>query len=66
MKNMEVSREKFLSPAQFAEWLSISRWTVYAWLSEGRIRSVKIGRLVRIPESEMERIIHEGSSSRAR
>ena len=49
-----------LTPQEFAQRLSISRWTAYAWISEGRIQSVKIGRLVRIPESEVERIVQEG------
>ena len=49
-----------LTPQQFADRLAISRWTVYAWISEGRIKSVKIGRLVRIPESEVDRIVQEG------
>ena len=61
MKNIEVSQERLLSPQQFADCLSISRWTVYAWLQEGRIRSVKIGRLVRIPESEVDRTVQEGT-----
>lgn len=55
------SRERLLSPQEFADLLSISRWTVYAWLQEGKIRSVKIGRLVRIPESEVERLVQEGA-----
>jgi len=50
-----------LSPKEFAYRLSISRWTAYAWIQEGRIRSTKIGRLVRIPESEVERIVQEGA-----
>ncbi len=50
-----------LSPKEFANRLSISRWTVYAWLQEGKIKSVKLGRLVRIPEAELERIIKEGT-----
>ena len=50
-----------LSPQQFADRLSISRWTVYAWIQEGRIKSIKLGRLVRIPESELERIVQEGT-----
>ena len=54
------SREQLLSPQEFANRLSISRWTVYAWIQEGKIRSVKIGRLVRIPESEVDRIVQEG------
>ncbi|MCH7804771.1 MAG: excisionase family DNA-binding protein [Acidobacteria bacterium] len=61
MKDIEVAREKLISPQQLADRLSISRWTVYAWLQEGRIKSVKLGRLVRIPESEVERMVHEGT-----
>ena len=57
---MNTSNHRFLSPREFAQKLSISRWTVYAWISEGRIKSVKIGRLVRIPESEVDRIVEEG------
>jgi len=53
--------QQFLSPQEFADRLSISRWTIYGWLQEGRIRSVKIGRLVRIPESEVERIVQKGA-----
>ena len=58
---MNVLEDRFLTPQQFADRLSISRWTVYAWISEGRIKSVKIGRLVRVPESEVDRIVQEGS-----
>ncbi len=57
---MQENNRVMLSPKEFADRLSISRWTVYAWISEGRIKSVKISRLVRIPESEVERIVHEG------
>ena len=58
---MHISENRFLTPQQFADRLSISRWTVYAWLQEGRIKSVKLGRLVRIPESEVERLVQEGA-----
>jgi len=58
MKNVQ---SVLLTPKQFAARLSISRWTVYAWISEGRIKSVKVSRLVRIPESEVDRIVQEGS-----
>ncbi len=56
-----TDNQQFLSPQEFAHRLSISRWTVYAWLQEGRIKSTKIGRLVRIPESEVERLVQEGA-----
>ncbi len=61
MKSTEVLREKLISPQEFADRLSISRWTVYGWLLEGRLNMIKLGRLVRIPESEVDRIVQEGS-----
>lgn len=63
MKKVQEERfeSRLLTPQQFADRLSISRWTVYAWIAEGRIKSVKLGRLVRIPDSEVSRIVQEGS-----
>jgi len=54
------SEERLLSPYEFAERLSISRWTVYKMIGDGRIQSIKIGRLVRIPDSEVNRIVEQG------
>jgi len=54
------SKERLLSPHELAERLSISRWTVYKMIGDGRIQSIKIGRLVRIPDSELLRIVEEG------
>ncbi len=58
---MNVLEDRFLTPKQFADRLSISRWTVYSWLQEGRLKKIKLGRLVRIPESEVDRIVQEGT-----
>jgi len=54
------SKERLLSPHEFAERLSISRWTVYKMIGDGRIQSIKISRLVRIPASEVSRIVEQG------
>ncbi len=54
------SKERLLSPHELAERLSISRWTVYKMIGDGRIQSIKIGRLVRIPDSELLRIVEQG------
>jgi len=56
----KLSKETFLSPQEFAERLSISRWTVYKMIGDGRIQSINISRLVRIPESEVSRIVEQG------
>ncbi len=54
------SKERLLSPHEVAARLSISRWTVYKMIGDGRIHSIKIGRLVRIPDSEVLRIVEQG------
>ncbi len=53
--------ERLLTPMEVAEILSISRWTVYQWIGDRHLRSVKLGRLVRVPSSEVERIIQENT-----
>jgi excisionase family DNA binding protein len=53
--------KQFLTVQEVAELLRISRRTVYTWIDEGVIRAVKISdkSVVRIPLSEIERIIKE-------
>jgi excisionase family DNA binding protein len=37
----------------------LSRWTVHAWLSQGKLRRTKVGGRTMIRESELARVIHE-------
>jgi excisionase family DNA binding protein len=41
----------------------ISKWTVHAWLSQGRLRRVKVGSRTMIRESELQEVIHDGGKS---
>ncbi len=52
---------KLLDIPQFADLLGVSRACVRRWVLERRVSIVKIGRLVRIPTSEYERIVTEGT-----
>lgn len=45
-----------LTLKQVAAIFHVSRQTLYAWIAEGRLSVVKIGKLVRVEESEIERI----------
>ncbi len=38
--------------------------TIRAWLSRGRLTKVKVGRAVRIPETEIDRLVREGTVTR--
>jgi excisionase family DNA binding protein len=41
----------------------ISKWTVHAWLSQGKLRRTKVGGRTMIRESELAKVIHEGGKS---
>jgi len=51
--------EKFLTVEEVAEYLSISRATVYQWASEKRIPHYKLGRAVRFKQTEIESWLSE-------
>lgn len=53
--------KRLLSVTEFAEALGITVACVRRWLLERKIARVKIGRLVRIPASELDRLIAEGT-----
>jgi len=42
----------------------ISKWTVYAWLSQGRLQRTKVGGRTMIRGSELAKVIEEGGKSR--
>ena len=42
--------------------LSLSQKTVWQWIGERRIGVIRLGRAVRVPISEVDRLIEEGSS----
>jgi excisionase family DNA binding protein len=58
--------EKLISVAEAAQRLGgISKWTVHAWLSQGRLQRTKVGNRTMIRESELEKVIEEGGKSPA-
>ena len=51
---------KLLKVTEFAATLNITAACVRRWLLERKITSIKVGRLIRIPESEAQRIVEAG------
>lgn len=51
---------QLLSISQFAASLNITVACVRRWVFEGKIAKVKLGRLVRIPAAEADRLVREG------
>lgn len=58
--------DQLLSVEEAAQRLGgISKWTVHAWLSQGKLRRTKVGGRTMIRESELARVVHEGGKSPA-
>lgn len=43
----------------------ISKWTVHAWLSEGKMKRTKVGRRTMIRESELQKMVQDGEVSQS-
>jgi excisionase family DNA binding protein len=57
-------KEELLSVQDAAKRLGgISKWTVHAWLSQGRLRRTKVGGRTMIRESERTKVIEDGGKS---
>jgi excisionase family DNA binding protein len=55
-----ASEVTLLSVPQFADALGITPACVRRWVLERKITTVKLGRLIRIPSSEVERLVTSG------
>lgn len=52
-----VSAPLVLTPVEAGVALSVTRTTIWRLIKSGAIKSVKVGNIVRIPVSEIERIL---------
>jgi len=56
--------EKYLTSEQVATFLQVHPFTVLKYLKDGRLPGVKIGRMYRIKESDVEAFLGEVSTSK--
>lgn len=49
-----------LSPREFARTLGVGRDSTYRAIRAGKIKVIKPGRAIRIPRTELERVLREG------
>ena len=54
--------DKLLTPEQVAERLQVVERTVYRLLNEGRLEGVKLGRLWRVREDDLEAFLQAASN----
>jgi excisionase family DNA binding protein len=53
---------KLLKVPEAAAMLALSQKTVWQWIGERRIEVVRLGRAVRVPVSEIERLVEQGTT----
>ncbi len=58
---MSDSKKSFYTVVELAEAIGMSQVTIRNWLAERRLSYVKFGKNVRIPTSELDRLIAEGT-----
>lgn len=59
-----MPNSQLLSVSQAAERLGLKQSTIRAWLMARRIEFVRLGRSVKIPEAEVNRLISQGTVPR--
>jgi excisionase family DNA binding protein len=57
-----MATARLLKVPEGAEELALSEKTVWQWIGQRRIGVVRLGRAVRVPISEIERLVEEGST----
>ncbi len=56
--------DRLYSVGDAAEYLGgLSKYTIHAWLSSGKLRRTKVGSRTMIRESELQRVIEDGGKS---
>lgn len=57
-----MTESEFLTVKEFAAALKVSPSAVRNWIHNGTIKAITIGRTVRIPKTELERITQGGGN----
>ena len=52
--------QNLMTVSEFAKTLGVTRSCIRRWVLERRVATVKLGRLVRIPETEAQRMVDAG------
>lgn len=59
-----LSEDPFLTVAEIAERLRVNPQTVRNWIDRGQLRALRVGRRVRIRQSDFERFLAAGATGR--
>ena len=57
MPVLKIPKDRLLSPAEAAEWVGVSKRTVSRWIADQELAAHRLGKLVRIFESDLRAFI---------
>ncbi len=61
-RKQHMSTARLVKVPEAAELLALSQKTLWQWVGARRIGVVRLGRAVRIPMSEIDRLVEEGTT----
>ena len=56
--------ETLWSPKKLAAFLGVHRGTIYRWIYEGKVKTIRVGGGVKIPQSEVYKITTFGTNQK--
>lgn len=56
--------KRLLTPQEVADFLQVSRWTVYDQVRKGQLKAVRIGKGLRFRPEEVERFVNRKTTGR--
>lgn len=59
-QQLNFSFDPLLRVQRVAEVLDVAPITIWRWIRAGKVRTIRLGKAVRIPESELRRIASDG------
>ena len=57
MVNLETTSKQFLRITEVCELFAVSRRTIYYWIEDGKLPSVRIGQTYRIPVAALRQLL---------
>ena len=63
-ERVEPYEDFYWTPALLSAKLHVAEKTIWRWISEGRLRAYRVGRLLRIPNSALQEFLERGQTTR--
>jgi len=58
-EHMSVEGTQYITPAEIAAWLSVSKMTVYRLIQTGELSAIRVGRSLRVEQGTLDKYIRD-------